>query len=155
MAKWLSDMSLSYEARVAVRGELASPKSFPRLILNNMDDRDKRETHQKLARIGTKKHYSHQSASLLQTVSIGVTFEEKIPPFTFFFFANLVMPSICEIKRSLIDSCINPNEQQQLHAKYIQSFKCICNLQWKAEEAYGVNPAFIFWGFLDGGSCVG
>lgn len=44
MATWFSDMSLSYEARVAVRGELASPKSFPRLILNNMDDRDKRET---------------------------------------------------------------------------------------------------------------
>lgn len=29
VAKWFSDMSLSYEARVAVRGELASPKSFP------------------------------------------------------------------------------------------------------------------------------
>lgn len=37
-------MRLAYEARVAVRGELASPKSFPRLI-HNKDDRDKRETH--------------------------------------------------------------------------------------------------------------
>lgn len=83
MATWFSDMSLSYEARVAVRGELASPKSFPRLILNNMDDRDKRETHQTLAHIGTKKHYSPQSASLLQTVSILLILEEKIPPFTF------------------------------------------------------------------------
>lgn len=36
-------MSLSYEARVAVRGELASPKSFSRLIHDNKDDRDKRE----------------------------------------------------------------------------------------------------------------
>lgn len=70
MAEWFSDMSLSYEARVAVKGELASPKSFPRLILNNMDDRDERETHHTLAHIGTKKHYSRQSASLLQTVSI-------------------------------------------------------------------------------------
>lgn len=84
-------MSLSYGARVAVGGgELASPKSFPRLILNNMDDRDKRETHQKLARIGTKKDYGSQSASLPQTLSILVTFGEirnmKIPPFTVFFF---------------------------------------------------------------------
>lgn len=147
MAKWWSDVSLSYEARVAVGGELASPKSFPRLILNNMDDRDKRETHQKLARFGTKKDYSPQSASLLQTLSILVTFGEirnmKITPFTVFF-ANLVMPSRCEIKRSLVDSCIHLNEQQQqLHAKYILSFKYICNLQWKAEWAYGVNPAFI------------
>lgn len=89
VAKWWSDMSLSYEARVAVGGELASPKSFPRLILNNMDDRDKRETHQKLARFGTKKDYSPQSASLLQTLSILVTFGEirnmKITPFTVFF----------------------------------------------------------------------
>lgn len=54
------------------------------------------------------------------------------------------MPSTCEIKRSLINSCINLNEQQQLHAKYILSFKYICNLQWKAEWAYGVNPAFFF-----------
>lgn len=38
-------MSPAYEARVAVRGELASPKSFPRLIRNNKDGRDKRETH--------------------------------------------------------------------------------------------------------------
>lgn len=73
MAKWFSDMSLSYEARVAVRGELASPKSFPRLILSNMDDRDKRETHQTLAHIGTKKRYSR-----LQTVSILVTLGENI-----------------------------------------------------------------------------
>lgn len=44
MARWVSCevMSLAYEARVAVRGELASPKSFPRLIHNNKDDRDKR-----------------------------------------------------------------------------------------------------------------
>lgn len=83
MAKCFSDMSLSYEARVAVRGELASPKSFPRLILNNMDDRDKRETHQTLAHIGTKKHYSHQSASLLQTVSILVTLGKKNTPIYF------------------------------------------------------------------------
>lgn len=39
---WVTKMmSLAYEARVAVRGELASPKSFPRLIHNNKDDRDK------------------------------------------------------------------------------------------------------------------
>lgn len=110
-----------------------------------MDDRDKRETHQKLARIGTKKDYSPQSASLLQTLSILVTFGEirnmKITPFTvFFFFANLVMPSRCEIKRSLV----NLNEQQQLHAKYILSFKYICNLQWKAERAYGA-PSCIYF----------
>lgn len=37
-------MRLAYEARVAVRGELASPKSFSRLIHNNKDDRDKRGT---------------------------------------------------------------------------------------------------------------
>lgn len=49
-------MRLAYEARVAVRGELASPKSFPRLIHNNKDDRDKRETDPRtLAHIGTKK----------------------------------------------------------------------------------------------------
>lgn len=83
MARWFSDMSLSYEARVAVRGELASPKSFPRLILNNMDDRDKRETHQTLAHTGTKKHYSHQSASLLQTVAVLVTLGEKHTPICF------------------------------------------------------------------------
>lgn len=56
------------------------------------------------------------------------------------------MPSRCEIKRSPVKSCINLNEQQQqqqLHAKYILSFKYMCNLQWKAEWAYGVNPAFI------------
>lgn len=48
-------MSLAYEARVAVRGELASPKSFPRLIHDNKDDRDKRETHPRtLAHVGTK-----------------------------------------------------------------------------------------------------
>lgn len=76
-------MRLSYEARVAVRGELASPKSFPRLIVNNMDDRDKRETHQTPAHIGTKRHCSHQTASLLQTVSILVTLGNEIPPFTF------------------------------------------------------------------------
>lgn len=35
-------MRLAYEARVAVRGELASPKSFSRLIHNK--DKDKRET---------------------------------------------------------------------------------------------------------------
>lgn len=39
-------MRLAYEARVAVRGELASPKSFPRLT-HNKDDKDKRETHQR------------------------------------------------------------------------------------------------------------
>lgn len=33
-------MRLAYEAR----GELASPKSFPRLIHNNEDDSDKRNT---------------------------------------------------------------------------------------------------------------
>lgn len=39
-------MRLAYEARVAVRGELASPKSFPRLIHNNKkDDRDKERKH--------------------------------------------------------------------------------------------------------------
>lgn len=43
--KWVSDASLSYGARVAVGGGLASPESFPRLILNNMDDTDRRETH--------------------------------------------------------------------------------------------------------------
>lgn len=44
------------------------------------------------------------------------------------------MPSTCEIKRSRIDSGIKLNEQQQqLHAKYILSFKYICYLQWKAE----------------------
>lgn len=49
-------MRLAYEARVAVRGELASPKSFPRLIHDNKDDRDKRETHPRtLANVGTKK----------------------------------------------------------------------------------------------------
>ena len=48
-------MGFAYEARVAVRGELASPKSFPRLI-HNKDDRDKRETHPRtLAHVGTKK----------------------------------------------------------------------------------------------------
>lgn len=68
MARWFSVMSLSYEARVAVRGELASPKSFPRLLLNNMDDRNTRETHQTLAHMGTKKSYCHQRASFLQTI---------------------------------------------------------------------------------------
>lgn len=58
-------MSLSYKARVAVRGELASPKSFPRLIHNNKDDRDKRETHPwTLAHTGTKKSHSHNATHL-------------------------------------------------------------------------------------------
>lgn len=68
MAKWFSEMSLSYEARAAVRSELASPKSFPRLILNNMDDRDTRETHQTLAHMETKERYRHQRAIFLQTM---------------------------------------------------------------------------------------
>lgn len=50
-------MSLAYEARVAVRGELASPKSFSRLIHNNKDDRDKRETPEDTRpTFGTKSH---------------------------------------------------------------------------------------------------
>lgn len=54
-------MRLAYEARVAVRGELASPESFPRLIRNNKDNRDKRETHSRtLAHVGTKKQKSHK-----------------------------------------------------------------------------------------------
>lgn len=63
MAQWVTEMmSLAYEARVAVRGELASPKSFPRLIHNNKDDRDKRETHPRtLAHIGTKKSHRHNA----------------------------------------------------------------------------------------------
>lgn len=54
--RWLTEtMWLAYEARVAVRGELASPKSFSRLIHDNKDDRDKRETHPRtVARCGTK-----------------------------------------------------------------------------------------------------
>lgn len=58
MAQWMTEMmNLAYEARVAVRGELASPKSFPRLIHNNKDDRDKRETHPRtLAHIVTTLH---------------------------------------------------------------------------------------------------
>lgn len=53
-------MRLAYEARVAVRGELASPKSFSRLIHNDKDNRDKRETHPRtLAHFGT--------ATVLQT----------------------------------------------------------------------------------------
>lgn len=45
VAEWVTKtMRLAYEARVAVRGELASPKSFSRLIHNNKDDRDKRNT---------------------------------------------------------------------------------------------------------------
>lgn len=149
MAKGWRDMSLSYEARVAVGGgELASPKSFPRLILNKMDDRDRRETHQEVARVGAEEDYSPQSASLLQTLSVLVTFGGNTTyentPVYWCCFANLVMPSRCEIKRAPVKSCINLNEQQQqLHAKYVLSFKDICNLQWKAEWAYGVDPAFI------------
>lgn len=53
-------MRLAYKARVAVRGELASPKSFPRLI-HNKDDRDKRETHPRtLAHVGEGGH-SHST----------------------------------------------------------------------------------------------
>lgn len=67
---WFSEMSLSYEARVAVRGELASPKSLPKLLLNNMDDRDTRETHPTVAHMGTKKSYCHQRASFLRTIGV-------------------------------------------------------------------------------------
>lgn len=67
MAGW-ETMRLAYEARVAVRGELASPKSFPRLIHNNKDDRDKRETHPRtLAHIGTKKKKKKAIVTTLQT----------------------------------------------------------------------------------------
>lgn len=46
-------MRLAYEARVAVRGELASPKSFSRLI-HHKDNRNKRETHPRtLGHFGT------------------------------------------------------------------------------------------------------
>lgn len=57
VAEWVTKtMRLAYEARVAVRGELASPKSFSRLIHNNKDDRDKREIHPRTpAHVGTKK----------------------------------------------------------------------------------------------------
>lgn len=60
-------MSLAYEARVAVRGELASPKSFPRLIHDNKDDRDKRETHPRtLAHVGTKGLLKQEGIIFLQ-----------------------------------------------------------------------------------------
>lgn len=60
-------MRLAYEARVAVRGELASPKSFPRLIHNNKDDRDKRETHPRtFAHVGTKTKPLSQRYTLRQ-----------------------------------------------------------------------------------------
>lgn len=74
---WVTEMmSLAYEARVAVRGELASPKSFPRLIHNNKDDRDKRETHPRtLAHVGTKK--SHNATNGDKSVS----FLQKMKPF--------------------------------------------------------------------------
>lgn len=69
MAGWVTEMmSLAYEARVAVRGELASPKSFPRLIHDNKDDRDKRETQPKtLARRWDKK--SHNATNYDKSVS--------------------------------------------------------------------------------------
>lgn len=78
MAEWVTEMmSLAYEARVAVRGELASPKSFPRPIHNNKDDRDKRETHPRtLVHTGTKKSHSHnathyeKSASFLRRLKL-------------------------------------------------------------------------------------
>ena len=67
---------MAYEARVGVRGELASPKSFSRLIHNNKDDRYKRETHPRaVARFGTKRKRKKKKKSKaivtnLQTKSI-------------------------------------------------------------------------------------
>lgn len=65
-------MRLAYEASVAVRGELASPKSFSRLIHNNKDDRDKRETHPRTLarRVGTKKRPSSRHYKLVVTVLV-------------------------------------------------------------------------------------
>lgn len=68
-------MRLAYEARVAVRGELASPKSFSRLIHNNKDDRDKRETHPRtLSHVGTKKPLS-------QHYKLRISFLQRLKPF--------------------------------------------------------------------------
>ena len=62
-------MRLAYEARVAVRGELASPKSFPRLIHNNKDDRDKRETHPRtIAHVWDPKKKKKKKKPLSQTL---------------------------------------------------------------------------------------
>lgn len=65
MAGWVTEtMRLAYEARVAVRGELASPKSLSRLIHNNKDDRDKRETTPRTpVHVGTKKSNCHRTTN--------------------------------------------------------------------------------------------
>lgn len=118
---WVTEtMRLAYEARVAVRGELASPKSFPRLIHNNKDNRDKRETHPEdtRPRWDKKKPLSQRYNKRQECIfpAADETFytlvKYLLSPSSFR--KNLVMLSMIEggEKKSAPISCIKLNEQR-------------------------------------------
>lgn len=109
---WVTEtMRLAYEARVAVRGELASPKSFSTLI-HDKDNRDKRETHPGThGHFGTNGGYQHEPKNKEHPPCRGWNLAQSYVLFWFQYFCKLG-----NAQRGCREFLLNPfpalNEQQ-------------------------------------------